>query len=64
MKRKRNRERADRENRVWVKEIFSRARKARDVLPEIFDKQAAVKMLNPRLWTNVSPNRTEPSASS
>ena len=30
MKRKRNPERADRENPVWTKETFSRARKARE----------------------------------
>ena len=48
MKRKRNPERADRENPIWTKETFSRARKAREVLPEIFGKQAAAKMLKPR----------------
>ena len=48
MKRKRNPERADRENPVWTKETFSRARLAREVLPEIFGKQAAAKMLKPR----------------
>ena len=48
MKRKRNSERADRENPVWTKETFSRARQAREVLPEIFGKQAAAKMLKPR----------------
>src|ERR1700685_3674145 len=48
MKRKRNPERADRENPAWTKEAFSRARKAREVLPEIFGKQAAAKMLKPR----------------
>lgn len=48
MKRKRNPERSDRENPVWTKETFARARKAREVLPEIFGKQAAAKMLKPR----------------
>lgn len=48
MKRKRNSERADRENPVWTKETFARARKAREVLPEIFGKQTAAKMLKPR----------------
>ena len=48
MKRKRNPERADRENPVWTKETFARARKAREVLPEIFGKQTAAKMLKPR----------------
>jgi hypothetical protein len=36
MKRKPNPQRADRENPAWTKETFARARKARDVLPEIF----------------------------
>src|SRR6266850_1642304 len=48
MKRKRNLERADRENPVWTKETFARARKAREVLPAIFGKQTADKMLKPR----------------
>jgi uncharacterized protein (DUF4415 family) len=48
MKRKRNPERADRENPVWTKETFLRARKAREVLPKIFGKQVAAKMLKPR----------------
>ena len=38
MKRKRNPERADRENPVWTKDTFARARKAGEVLPEIFTK--------------------------
>ncbi len=38
MKRKRNSETADRENPVWTKKTFARARKASDVLPEIFGK--------------------------
>lgn len=36
MKRKRNPAKADRDNPAWSKETFERARKARDVLPEIF----------------------------
>jgi hypothetical protein len=36
MKRKPNPQKADRENPAWTKETFARARKARDVLPEIF----------------------------
>ena len=48
MKRKRNPELADRENPVWTKETFVRARKARDVLPEIFSAATSAKMLKPR----------------
>jgi len=33
---------------VWTKETFARARKARDVLPEIFGAASAAKMLKPR----------------
>jgi uncharacterized protein (DUF4415 family) len=48
MKRKRNPERADRENPSWTRETFARARKARDVLPEIFAIDTAARMLRPR----------------
>jgi uncharacterized protein (DUF4415 family) len=48
MNRKLNPERADRENPVWTKETFARARKAREVLPEIFGKQVSAKMLKAR----------------
>lgn len=48
MKRKRNPEKADRENPVWTKDTFARARKARVVLPELFGKAAAARMLKPR----------------
>ena len=48
MKRKRNSARADRDNPVWTKETFARARKAGDVLPEIFGKATAARMLKPR----------------
>jgi uncharacterized protein (DUF4415 family) len=39
---------ADRENPAWTKETFARARKARDVLPEIFGAASAAKMSKPR----------------
>lgn len=48
MKHKRNPKRADRENPVWTKETFARARKARDVLPEIFGAPTSASMLKPR----------------
>jgi uncharacterized protein (DUF4415 family) len=48
MKRKRNPEKADRENPVWTKDTFARAGKARDVLPEIFGAATAAEMLKPR----------------
>ena len=48
MKRKRNPQRADRENPAWTKETFARARKARDVLPKLFDINTAAHMLRPR----------------
>jgi uncharacterized protein (DUF4415 family) len=48
MKRRRNPERADRDNPVWTKETFARARKAGKVLPEIFGAETAAKMLKPR----------------
>ncbi|MGA2843658.1 MAG: BrnA antitoxin family protein [Steroidobacteraceae bacterium] len=48
MKRKPNPQKADRENPTWTKETFARARKARDVLPEIFGAASAAKMLKPR----------------
>jgi uncharacterized protein (DUF4415 family) len=48
MKRKRNPERADRENPAWTKETFARARKARDVLPEFFGINTAARVLRPR----------------
>jgi hypothetical protein len=41
MKRKPNPRKADRENPAWTKETFARARKARDVLPEIFPGKPA-----------------------
>jgi uncharacterized protein (DUF4415 family) len=48
MKRKRRPKRADRENPVWTNETFARARKARDVLPEIFGSTTSARMLKPR----------------
>jgi uncharacterized protein (DUF4415 family) len=49
MKRKQpNPERAGRDNPVWSKKTFSRARPAREVLPELFGKVTAEKMLRPR----------------
>ena len=48
MKRKRNPAKADRENPIWTEETFERARKAQDVLPEVFGKFTAAKMLKLR----------------
>jgi uncharacterized protein (DUF4415 family) len=48
MKRKRNPERAHRENPAWTEETFARARKAREVLPTIFEADTATRMLKPR----------------
>src|ERR1700727_3743375 len=48
MKRKPNPQKADRENPAWTKETSARARKARDVLPEIFGAASGAKMLKPR----------------
>jgi len=48
MKRKPNPQKADRENPAWTKETFARARKARDVWPEIVGAASAAKMLKPR----------------
>jgi hypothetical protein len=48
MKRKPNPQKADCENPTWTKETFGCARKARDVLPEIFGTASAAKMLKPR----------------
>jgi uncharacterized protein (DUF4415 family) len=48
MKRKRNPERADHDNPVWTKDTFARARKAHEVLPEIFGATTVDKMLKPR----------------
>ena len=48
MKRKRDAEKTDRDNPAWTKATFARARKARDVLPEIFGASTAARMLKPR----------------
>lgn len=45
---KRNPERAGRDNPVWTKETFARARPAREVLPKLFGNAAAEEMLRPR----------------
>lgn len=48
MSRKQNSERASRDNPAWTRKTFNRARPAREVLPEIFGKATAKKMLRPR----------------
>jgi uncharacterized protein (DUF4415 family) len=48
MKRKRDPERADRENPAWTKGTFARARKADEVVPQIFGKAKAATLLRPR----------------
>ena len=48
MKRKPDPEMIDDENPEWTDETFSRARKARDVLPEQFDAKTATRLLKPR----------------
>jgi uncharacterized protein (DUF4415 family) len=45
---KHNPERAGRDNPVWTKETFARARPAREVLPKLFGEAAAEEMLRPR----------------
>jgi uncharacterized protein (DUF4415 family) len=47
-RRKPNPERASSDNPAWTEETFRRARAARDVLPGLFGKAAAEKMLRPR----------------
>jgi uncharacterized protein (DUF4415 family) len=48
MKRKPNPELIDDENPEWTEEDFKRARRAREVLPEIFPPEVAAEMLKPR----------------
>lgn len=48
MSRKRNPERAGRDNPAWTKDTFDRARPAREVLPKLFGNAAAEQMLRPR----------------
>lgn len=43
-----NPERAGRDNPVWTKDTFKRARPAREVLPKLFGSSTAEKMLRPR----------------
>ena len=43
-----NPERAGRDNPVWTKDTFKRARPAREVLPKLFGNSTAEKMLRPR----------------
>jgi uncharacterized protein (DUF4415 family) len=47
-RKKRNPERAGRDNPVWTKETFARARPAREVLPKLFGDAIAEEMLRPR----------------
>jgi len=46
--RKHNPERAGRDNPVWNKKTFARARPASEVLPKIFGDAVAEEMLRPR----------------
>lgn len=48
MKRKRSPKPKTRENPEWTKATFSRARPAREALPQIFDGEVAKKLLKPR----------------
>lgn len=47
-RRKRNPERAGRDNPVWTKDTFARARPAREVLPNLFGEAATEELLRPR----------------
>lgn len=47
-KRKPNPELIDEENPEWTAENFKRAKPARDVLPKLFGKQMAERLLKPR----------------
>ena len=47
-RKKRNPERAGRDNPVWTKETFARSRPAHEVLPKLFGHAAAEEMLRPR----------------
>lgn len=47
-RKKRNPERAGRDNPVWTEQTFARARPAREVLPELFGDATANEMLRPR----------------
>lgn len=48
MRRKPNPEIADTENPEWTEETFAKARRASEVLPELYDTKAAAQMLRPR----------------
>jgi uncharacterized protein (DUF4415 family) len=47
-RKKRNPERAGRDNPVWTKDAFKRARPAREILPELYGRATADEMLRPR----------------
>jgi uncharacterized protein (DUF4415 family) len=47
-RKKRNPERASRDNPVWTDETFKRARPAKEVLPKVFGGAVAKEMLRPR----------------
>ncbi len=47
-RRKPNPEKAGADNPAWTKETFAKARKAEEVLPELFGKAAAARMTRPR----------------
>ena len=47
MKRKRKSGLADRDNPIWTEKTFARARKARDILPELFKPATSARMLKP-----------------
>ena len=47
-RRKRNPERAGRDNPVWTDQTVKRARPAREVLPKLYSEAVAEKMLRPR----------------
>lgn len=47
-RKKRNPERAGRDNPVWTKDTFKRARPAREVLSELYSRATAEEMLRPR----------------
>jgi uncharacterized protein (DUF4415 family) len=47
-KRKTKRVRTDPDNPIWTKEMFRRARPAREVLPEIYGEALAKRLLRPR----------------
>ena len=47
-RKKRNPDRAGRDNPVWTKDTFKRARPAREVLSELYGRATAEEMLRPR----------------